>query len=87
MITILETLHKYVPTVEEEIEIRVDENTTIQEKQQMIHPIYLGGDQLTVARARAAKTARASEITPTQRLEGLVPTLEDWHTRLCLLTV
>ena len=62
MISILEDLHKYVPTHQEEKEIEIpEEGIIIQQKTQVIHPVYLGGDQLTVARARAAKASRHSE--------------------------
>ena len=48
MISILEDLHKYVPTHQEEKEIEIpEEGIIIQQKTQVIHPVYLGGDQLT----------------------------------------
>ena len=50
-------------------------------------PIFVGGDQLTAARARGAQKAKVNALTPKSRLEGLVPAVEDWHTKVTLLTV
>ena len=41
-----------------------------------------GGDQLTCARARSAK-CRQDSATAIERLEGLLPVIEDWHTKMC----
>jgi L1 cell adhesion molecule like protein len=51
------------------------------------HPILLGGDQLTAARARAAQMTLCGESTSTGRLEGLIPVFEDWHAKQALLVV
>ena len=45
-------------------------------------PILLGGDQLTAARARGSKSLRASHDSAKDRLDGLVPVVEDWHARV-----
>ena len=50
-------------------------------------PILLGGDQLTAARARAAQHCMTSELTAAKRLQGLLPVIEDWHTKQALLVV
>ena len=51
------------------------------------HPILFGGDQLTVARIRGTKVLRDTHDTPSERFEGIVPVVEDWHARMALLKV
>ncbi len=46
-----------------------------------------GGDQLTVAQIRGAQALRDTHSDPTDRFEGLVPVLEDWHSRMTLMKV
>ena len=46
-----------------------------------------GGDQLTVACARDAQAMRASHDRPSDRLEGSIPVVEDWHSRMTLMRV
>lgn len=41
--------------------------------------VLLGGDQLTVERARSAQAVRSQSETSLLRLEGLHPKVEDWH--------
>ena len=47
-----------------------------------VHPILIGGDQLTAARARGALRAKANEDKPSLRLEGFIPVAEDWHAKV-----
>ena len=49
--------------------------------------IFTGGDQMTVARIRGSKGVVSNSQSGTGRLEGLVPVVEDWHTKMCLLEV
>ena len=51
------------------------------------HKILFGGDQLTVARARGSQRIRINSETGVDRLQGLVPVAEDWHTLVILLGV
>ncbi len=46
--------------------------------------ILFGGDQLTVARMRGT---HATEETAVKRLQGNLPVVEDWHTRMTFLKV
>ena len=46
-----------------------------------------GGDQLTCVRARSANWLRCSHDSPEFALQGIVPVVEDWHARMCLLRV
>ena len=79
-------MHKYVPQRDENIalEFRGSSYTT---KNVSVHPILFGGDQLTVARARGSIAARQDHFTRRERLEGLMPVIEDWHAKQCLLKV
>ena len=49
--------------------------------------ILFGGDQLTVARIRGAQSLRDTHDKAIHRLEGVLPVIEDWHTRMTLLKV
>ena len=51
------------------------------------HNILLGGDQLTCARVRGGQRIRENSCTGRARLEGLVPVIEDWHAKVCLMQV
>lgn len=80
-------IHTYVPTK------RCDQTHTIEGSDDIVipdaqfHPILFGGDQLTAARARGAKKAKANSVDPSLRFDGLIPVAEDWHTRLNFLGV
>ena len=47
----------------------------------------MGGDQLTVVCARGAQLIRANTGTNQGSFSGLLPVVEDWHTKLCLMQV
>lgn len=88
MVEILADLHQYVPIAE------YTEDTVVpgicdpvQVPKAYVHPIILGGDQLTANRARCAIKAKINEDKPSLRLEGLLPSAEDWHTKLNFLGV
>lgn len=84
MVDIMAHLHQYVPSVDlsegSESGYKTSENVRF-------HEILIGGDQLTAARARSSKLHMANGKTPSERLEGLIPVAEDWHTKACLLGV
>ena len=88
MVDIMSHLHQYVPTVKytEDITIPGGEES-VQIPKALFHKILFGGDQLTVARARGAQRIRMNSMSPQTRLEGLIPCIEDWHTKLNLLGV
>ena len=52
-----------------------------------MYEIILGGDQLACARARESAAIRFSHHNNEDRLKGIIPVAEDWHTRLTLLKV
>ena len=49
--------------------------------------LLIGGDQMTAARTRGSKRIRSNSLRGKERLEGLVPVVEDWHAKVCLLGV
>ena len=52
-----------------------------------MHSIPFGGDQLTAARVRGAQAAKCNSVTSAKRFDGLIPVIEDWHTKVVLLEV
>ena len=88
MVDIMAHMHQYVPIIESPEEVYVpnlDEKVEFNKARSF--PIIVAGDQLTAARARGAKKAKFNSDSPTSRLEGLIPTATDWHTKLALLGV
>lgn len=89
MIEIMTEIHnKYVPSVEIEMQSHIESiGESITFKVSESHKILMGGDQLTAARARAAKRNVANADSDDIKLVGLLPTVEDWHTKMNLLSV
>ena len=85
MVFILEHNHGYVPKVEKE-RIVQDTSSDVYEDQ-IFHQLLLGGDQLTVARARSCQRGRGNSDSSLSKLSGFVPVAEDWHAGVILLTV
>lgn len=88
MVCILEHLHEYIPKLEQERTVEGipfgDEDVL---RDQKFHRVLLGGDQLTVARARSCQRGRGNSDTGLSKLSGVIPVAEDWHTAVILLTV
>lgn len=51
------------------------------------HMVLFGGDQLTAKRARGSQMIRSNSITSNDQINSLLPTAEDWHTKLCFVEV
>ena len=75
MIEILKEIQsQYVPTqVYETPEGEENEARHVQDK------IFFGGDQLTEERSRNAQLARRDGDSEFERLDGVIPKVEDWH--------
>ena len=87
MIDNMKFQHQYVPAVEYEERTRCDEISDVIVKDAVMYPLLFGGDQLSVARQRTALKVMSNAETPALRMEGLIPTIEDWHTKLTFLEV
>lgn len=53
----------------------------------ILHSVLLGGDQLSSSMARRVTSGRVNSTDSIQSLKGVLPVCEDWHTKLCYLTV
>ena len=83
MVDIMTDLHQYVPMVSTTQERAISSGATVTEEilSATFHPIIIGGDQLTAARARSAIKSKMNGHTHSQTLSGLVPAAEDWHAK------
>ena len=52
-----------------------------------LHSLLFGGDQLTAARIRGAQEGKCDSVKASKRFEGLIPVIEDWHTKVIVLEV
>ncbi len=87
MCKILDELHKYVPAKKTHTEITLPDGGTLPHDDYKLYQVLLGGDQLTVARVRGAVAIRSNHENAKDRLEGIVPVVEDWHARQVLMQV
>ena len=88
MVEILDHLHQYVPQIEYQVEHFIPEtNESVCVAKAKTHHTMLGGDQLSQARARSALLIKRNSDSPSAHLDGFVPTVEDWHAKLCLFEV
>ena len=76
----MEKLHKYVPAKSVTNEVSGDED-------HLYHKLLLGGDQLIIARSQSSIAIRADHDLAREHLEGLLPVVEDWHTKMTLVKV
>ena len=90
MVQILDDLHQYVPSTEEiSVHQVTTEVGTLTERIRDIkyHHLLFAGDQLTVKRARSARSQRDNSQHAQGKLRGFVPVAQDWHAGQCLLEV
>ena len=87
MCKILDCLHEYVPSTPVPSEVVLDSGETTIHMDYKLTKILLCGDQLTVARAHGAKGMRVNHENAKSCLKGIIPVIEDWHTRLTLMKV
>lgn len=80
-------LHQYIPIVATSTERSLSTGEIVQEEKATVHRIIIGGDQLTAARARGAIKVKINGETAAKRLAGIIPAIEDWHTKVILLEV
>lgn len=87
MLEILTHLHQYIPTIHHFHDKVISTGADVVTDETALYPILMGGDQLTAARARSALRLKLNSYTPCKKLEGIVPVVEDWHTKVNLLKV
>ena len=84
---IMEILHKYVPCQQSTDEIELASGQMLSVKYTKFLHILMGGDQLTVSRMRSVHGGLENSNCPRERLEELVPVVEDWHAKVIFLKV
>lgn len=91
MVDILDALHKYVPGCTSTQSIDFDTHggsiRSVDVQVQFFTHILIGGDQLTASRIRSAQRVLRNSESRNERLEGFIPVIEDWHTKMCFLEV
>lgn len=88
MTDVMKHLQQYVPIESEEGEVEDPANgETVKITIDHFHYILFGGDQLTVERAFGVKNSKQNENRGLDRIEGLVPVIEDWHAKVIFLKV
>ncbi len=87
MIDILEHIQQYVPVKEIQRERSVPGRGKLIVNDQLYLTIPVGGDYLSVVRARGSQLIRSNSECSRDKLEGMLPVAEDWHAKLCLLEV
>uniref|UniRef100_A0A1X7TRN2 DUF6589 domain-containing protein n=1 Tax=Amphimedon queenslandica TaxID=400682 RepID=A0A1X7TRN2_AMPQE len=87
MCEIMDSMHKYVPTVTEDRSVTLPNGECITMRESRMWTTLFGGDQLTIARARGAIDIRYSHYTAEEKLQGFLPVVEDWHARMTLMKV
>ena len=88
MLDVMIQLHQYVSSIlstEQAYISSIDRSTSV--KTATFHKLFVGGNQLTAARARAVQRHRVNSASPSSALHGLIPCTEDWHTQAILLQV
>lgn len=87
MCAIMDSLHKYIPSVPVKESVDQASGAAYEMDECMVYPILFGGDQLTAARIRGAILIRDDHDTNDEKLNGFLPVVEDWHCRMTLLKV
>lgn len=91
MISILDSVHQYVPTethvVTTDVSGSPGNSETVEFPVDDFHYIVFGGDQLTAKRAQEAQNICSNSQRGKDHLNGLFPIIEDWHAKVCLLGV
>ncbi len=83
MTEILEHYQMYVPSVSCDKQIP---DTGITDDKQFLTTL-LGGDYLSVARARGAQLIRSTSELVKHTLAGILQVAEDWHAKVCFMDV
>ena len=84
MCSVLDSFKAYVPLEESTNYIEVVGDLYFYDDTKLIQ-LLLFGDWLTAARARSASKLCDTQTKAKDALQGCVPVIADWHTRICLL--
>lgn len=84
MIEILEHFKSYIPSFSIDVSIPGMEEA-VQDK--CYATTLVGGDYLSVARARGAQLIRSNSDLGKDRVDGFLPVAEDWHAKVCFMEV
>ena len=76
-----------VPTVEAKGHLQLPNGSVISFDDTRFFRILFGGDQVSVARIRGTQALRDTQDKCIDRFEGLIPVVEDWHSRMTLMKV
>ena len=87
MTLIMDHIQQYMPSRSVHTSRTLPNSETFNEDKQYLHRILFGGDQLTVARARGGIAIRQDHDFAKQKLDGMLPTIDDWHAKQCFLKV
>ena len=91
MIDILDGLHRYIPTTttSQTLDVCAEGGRTraVEIKLHNFSYILLGGGQLKIARIRGSQSTFSNSDNGEERLEGFVPMIDDWHTKMCFMEV
>ena len=88
MVDILQELQKFVPSKSETKDVQVPDTNEVRSLSEIaFHRLLFGGDQLTAKRARDGVRIQNNSTNSADRLEGLLPVFEDWHTKVVFLEV
>ena len=79
MSKVMEHYMTYVPTVEAKGHLVLSNGDSLEFDDTRFFSIFFGGDQLTVVHMRGTQALQDSHDKPTDRLEGLIPVVKDWH--------
>lgn len=91
MIDIVDVLHKYIPKTTSTQTFnhcaRDGRAKAITVNIDHFNHILVGGDQLTVSRFHGSQGILHNCDNGGERGEGLIPVIEDWHTKMCFMKV
>lgn len=87
MSKILGHFMKFVPMLPKEGELSLPNGGKLSFDDTEFFKLLFGGDQLTAVRMRGTQALRVTQDRAVDRLQGLIPVAEDWHTRMALVDV
>ena len=79
--------NKLVPTIENTTQQDLPDGETIEKDESRFFDILFGGDQLTVARMRGVQNIRDTQARLSDQFKGILPVIEDWHSRMISMKV